>query len=527
MMSEHCNDEAQHVGTPVLEQVHDVPSVRIASAGQQHLPAILLRFLGDHFWLLLFGLCSEGFYLCYLVRQFPLVTHVQELADMGYLSGYSHRGFLAFMLCFSALFGLFLLAWREATRHQQRETLWLILGFGATFALTNIFVYPINAVDMYGYIAESAELFYHHANPLIVAASHYPNDPLIHVAVSFVGGPAPYGPLGIVIDSIPTMVSGHNLLLNMLLLKAFFALFMLTEAYLLYQILLLVKPDLAIAGALAFVWNPYVLLEYVANCHNDIVMMFFVLLALYAVLKGHHTFALFFILLSAFVKYSSLPLIPLFYVYSLTNQATIAQRLTYFWRAIVVFFGVILILFAPFWAGSQTLASAFNTSQFRLFSFSMLLSDMGVGGSKYAGIVIFGMCYLYALWLVVRSKPDLILACFLTMLALLAFAMDYVQAWYLLWPCLLAVLRPRLRISVTMVLLSYAATMIELVHAYFWPWGAYQNASVYAIVNSVVYLVLFGPSIFLLVGCILNDRMMRWRRLSLSQSIWPWHAHIN
>lgn len=471
------------------------------------IPAFL-RFLVDHRWLVLCGLASECFYAFYLVRQFPLVHHEQELVDMGYLNGYSHTGFLTFWICFSLLFALFLLAWHEASRRRSYATLWLVMGFGSLFALTNIFVYPMNAIDIYGYIAESAELIYYHANPLVTAASQYASDPLIHVAGSFVSIPAPYGPLGIVMDAIPTLLAGHSLLANMLLLKSLFAGCLLIETYLLYRILMRYRPELAVAGALALAWNPYVLLETVVNSHNDIVMMLFILLAVYAAIEDHHAIAFLCVLLSAFIKYSSLPLISLFLVYALTHQTTMAQRLAYLLRIGITTIVTVFTLLLPFWAGPQTLASVSNLAQYRLYSFSMLLNDLtplSVGQSQAVGYMFFGCCYLYALWLATRRQSDIFFACFLTSFALLAFAVNYVQVWYLLCPCMLALLMPRLRMYGVVVLLSYAATIGELVHAYIWPWGAYQNASMYALVNSVVYLILFGPVLLLLVLCKLND----------------------
>jgi len=59
------------------------------------------------------------------------------------------------------------------------------------------------------------------------------------------------------------------------------------------------------------------------------------------------------------------------------------------------------------------------------------------------------------------------------------------------------------------LLLAYGATMVELVHPYIWPWGAYQNAGAYAIISSVVYLILFWPSLFLLIGKFSSEIMAR------------------
>jgi hypothetical protein len=82
----------------------------------------------------------------------------------------------------------------------------------------------------------------------------------------------------------------------------------------------------------------------------------------------------------------------------------------------------------------------------------------------------------------------------------LAFGVTYVQVWYIIWPIVFVLLLPGRRAFFVGLLLAYAAIIVELVHAYLWPWGAYANADAFIIVNSVVYLVLSTPTLFYLLG---------------------------
>ena len=54
------------------------------------------------------------------------------------------------------------------------------------------------------------------------------------------------------------------------------------SATLIYLILKQRQPRWAVAGTIAFAWNPLVLLAVAQNGHNDIVMIFFLLAAVWA-----------------------------------------------------------------------------------------------------------------------------------------------------------------------------------------------------------------------------------------------------
>jgi hypothetical protein len=464
----------------------------------------LKGFFVTHFWLITLGLMSECFYLFYLLRTFPLQSSYQGLTDMGIMNSHSYIGFIAFLLIFSLLFGLLILSRRTAFLPQKKSALYLILGFGFLFACTSVFVYPINAIDIFGYIAQSRVLVLYHANPMIVAPAHYTQDSFIYSLGSFVASPLPYGPLSILMEAIPTVFSGSNLLANLLLLKGFSALFLLGSSYIAYQITARIEPKIALATALFLAWNPFMQLEYVINAHNDIIMIFFVLLAILAYINNWHVAALALTLLSSLVKYSTLPLLLIFFIGSIFHYKSAKDRAKYALFAYIVIAVIAALFVLPFWMGPQTFASLAVMTRGPLYSFSMFLNDLTMqkitfDQSEVLGLGIFGGCYLYALWLASRRQVGLLAGCFLCLFALLAFAATYVQPWYIVWACIPASLIPHRTAQQIALLLAYVATMVELIHAYIWPWGAYQNAAAYAIVNSIAYLLLFGPTIFLLI----------------------------
>src|SRR5262249_30986098 len=150
--------------------------------------------------------------------------------------------------------------------------------------------------------------------------------------------------------------------------KFTFSTILIFEAFFIYKILSHIAPRFALSGALALAWNPFALLEYSANSHNDIVMMFFVILAAFVLIKKYHVWALTLITASALVKFASLPLIPLFFFYSFIHQPTWKKKLVYTLESTVASLLLLCATFIPFWAGSQTFQRFLNQTQGQLYS---------------------------------------------------------------------------------------------------------------------------------------------------------------
>jgi len=461
-------------------------------------------WLQSHLWLLLLGIASELVYYFYLLRNFSLMHDYYHLDTMGGIAGYTHTGLLTYLMAFSLLFVLFGFAWWETRRFQDRTTLWIILGFGGIFALTNMFVYPVIAIDIFIYIVHSLMLVQYHANPMIAVPASFPQDPLMQLAGGYIDLPSPYGPFGLLIQALSVAIAGRNILASLLLLKLMFSAMLIISAFFIYKILTPIAPRLALPGALALAWNPFTLFEYSANGHNDIAMMLLIILAVFALSKEHPIWALTLITASALIKFASLPLIPLFFIYSCFHQPTLWKRIVYTVEASISLAALVLSSFAPFWVGPQTLARLFNQLQYKLFSFSMFLCDFSSGyiSSEQAqriGQVLFGICFLYALWISSRNFSRLLKGCCITMFALLAFSAIYVQPWYLIWPFVFAILIPQTRVSLAAILLAYGATLAELGQAYIFAWGPNSDGSI--VINSFFYLIMFFPPVlFLLVS---------------------------
>jgi len=329
------------------------------------------------------------------------------------------------------------------------------------------------------------------------------------MAGGLVGTPSPYGPLAILIDAIPTLIFGRNLLANLLLLKFLFSSCILIEAFLVYKILSHFAPKIALAGALFICWNPQILFEYSANGHNDIVVTLFVSIAVLALVKDRHVLACVLLVASILVKYVTLPLLPLFLLYSIRHQPTHKKHATYFLQAIGVSLLLIILLYLPFWSGLNTLLSLLHEDSIYMASFATMLHDtsamqISLEQGKLIGRIIFGLFYLYALFLSTRSLPDMLRGCFLTLFFLVAFATSKFEIWYAIWPVIFAVFTARKEQSLAAFFLTYGASISVTMYVYIWVWMGVSDRAV-AVIHTMAYLISFAPALLLLCGFALRQ----------------------
>ncbi|HEY4032354.1 MAG TPA: hypothetical protein VGL94_00125 [Ktedonobacteraceae bacterium] len=463
----------------------------------------MLGFVRSHLLLIILGMSCEVFYILYFVRQFSLLKYYSHLYQLtNSLTGTTHAAAAMFFIVFTILFAFFGLAWWEARHLTGRATLYLILGFGGLFALTMAFVYPITAIDIYNYIAENLVLVQYHANPITVPAATFSNDPLITLAGGWTYYPAPYGPLGLIIDALSTQIVGRNLFANLLFIKLMFASMLILEAFLIYKILSRLAPKLALAGALFIAWNPYTLMEFSANGHNDIAMMLFVLLAILALVYDHLVLAFALIVISALVKFATLPLLPLFLIYGIAHQPTMRKRIIYL--ALVIFSTLMLfmLVYAPFWQGIKTLNALQSQDQRYMSSFATMLADTSLGKvtrdqAKWLGRVLFGIIYIYALFLSRKRLPDMLRACFLTLFFFTALAVTNFEVWYAIWPMMFAILIPSTIVSLSMFVFAYGVSLSVIDYIFLASWLGFTEPS-YALANNLAYLMTFMPAILML-----------------------------
>ena len=209
--------------------------------------------------------------------------------------------YLLFILSFFVFYFLFLkLAGKKLLN--QKDLIILV----AITIISLFFSYPaLVSYDIFNYIATAKVSFYYLENPYLIMPIQFVNDPLL-LFMQAANKTALYGPFWILLTSFPFMLGLGQFLITLFNFKLFVAIFYLLTLYLMY------KFSKNTQDLILFALNPLVVFESLVGGHNDIVMMFFAIASLYLFKNKKMLLGLVFLLLSIFIKFASIFLIPVF-----------------------------------------------------------------------------------------------------------------------------------------------------------------------------------------------------------------------
>jgi len=421
------------------------------------------------------AILSGLIYLTIFTLPFPLTKFYNVIPPVDYtkLTNYSPSGFLRYLFGVGALFGLYIWAIRlsisagsDPLSPAKASTPKIELGgqrsvvsgrfiflSSAILALISIFSYPLTAIDLFIYAIRTRGWALYGLQPLTTPPEALPaSDPWLGLAGEWVDAASPYGPLWEWLSLGGFHLSGGNFLAHLFVLKIIGALAYLGSIWFIYQILKRSRPDWAIAGTLAFAWNPLVLFESVQNAHNDIVMVFFLLAAIWLFVHITRVWRLNSILLmllfclllamSILVKFVTVIVVPFFLIVMAMQQPSWTRRVASLALYSSVTTILIIVPMLPFWPGLDNWAVLKASSG----AGRSLLALLVLGLREFSGInsafdlsrnlilLIFALIYLYYLWqtLTGRHLPP-VSSAFFVLFWYVLLAVPVFHAWYLLW----------------------------------------------------------------------------------------------
>lgn len=168
------------------------------------------------------------------------------------------------------------------------------------------FSFPAFSYDIFNYMATARVTFFYKENPYLIMPIEFIGEPML----KFMHAPnkiALYPPFWILLTVVPHFLGGGNILLTVFIFKAFVITFYLGLAWLIWQVSKKNLYSLAF-----FALNPLVIIQTLVSGHNDVVMMFFVLLAFYWLFQKKKIFSFSSLLISVGIKYATFVLLPLF-----------------------------------------------------------------------------------------------------------------------------------------------------------------------------------------------------------------------
>lgn len=281
-------------------------------------------------WLLGNALVSESVYLAATVR-LPWWKHARAPASWRrLLDGSQNTAACAgeaggFGACIAGV-SLLLLAYVGCLHAARREvnSAKMVWAGALLFSVTLVWLLPMTS-DLLGYLGQARLMTDLGMNPLLNAVAESPSARMFQsYNTVYSATPSNYGPAWILLASVGTL-GRNDSILGLLYLKLIGLAAYLCSVWLLSSILAVTKPQMAGKGMVLFAWNPLVLLMAVGDGHNDVVMMALVLLVMWLSLHRRWVLAAATLVLSIWVKYVSVILLPLFLLYAFRSEGRVAR----------------------------------------------------------------------------------------------------------------------------------------------------------------------------------------------------------
>jgi alpha-1,6-mannosyltransferase len=360
---------------------------------------------------------------------------------------------VAFVIATLLLFALFAaLLRRFRWDPPARDTRILAIVFPVAFNVLLVFVPPSTSIDLLSYVSHGYIATDLDGNPHLVPSSGVAQTPLGADLMRYGWRPvhpaSPYGPLWTRVEAAAVVIDGAGG--QLVALKLVVVAASLGSALLIWRILGDVRPEHQFVGTLAYLWNPLIVVEVAAEGHNDSLMVFFVLLALFLTIRGRASSGFGAMFLGVLTKYVPLLFVPIQLLYSWRTRPSakgFAKQ-----PAAGVAAAVILatVLFGGLWAGSRTFdavraaaepGSSGSTRTMVELAFSRIGSGTVEAIVDVAVIIAFAIFVGVVAWFV-QGKDDLLRACAIVSLAYLFVASPSYWPWYAVLPVALLAVAP-------------------------------------------------------------------------------------
>jgi hypothetical protein len=384
-----------------------------------------------------------------------------------------------------ALFALYALAYRWVRGAATGLSLRFILLTTALFSLPLVLTFPVNATDVYRYFVRGRVTAVYGLSPFSFPPAAFPSDPYVSLAGEWAEATSPYGPVWELVAGGVTALSGGNVQSALCLFKGLGALVHLAAAALLWLALRDAPPARRTARTLLWAWNPALLLISVVDGHNDVLMLFWLLLGTLLVGRGRYgqrslsstVAGLVVMTLAPLTKLAGLLPLPLFYLAVLRQLPDARTRIRLLGASGLGTSLVAVLAFVPFARSAGTLLESVRRLQqeaagaggFSPIALAVLAARRLNLTFDLADAVLLagGLFALFALWCLwralrgtspVRATADLFGA-------YLVQAANY-RIWYAAWPFAWLLLEEdsaagRLAAGTTLLLTSQLSVLIH------------------------------------------------------------------
>jgi hypothetical protein len=390
----------------------------------------------------------------------------------------------------------------------QRWLLGCVLFFAALFSATMVFAPLTNTVltqDLLlsGLYGRMVALY--HVNPYVTTPTVFAQD-FFQQALK-TRQVASFGPVWIDISMLATLFAQNNLAKELLTFRLIGLVAHLLNCFFLWAILGQIKPEQRFSTVLLYAWNPLFLLLGVAQPHQELVLILFLLLSVFFFAHNGFLQGWIFLLLAVLCNLLYLLLVPIFVMILVKRSRLFSagRRFLGLFGMMAVAGLVAVLVYLPYWPGwgiqgaMQNVLQDFlpNTAQNSLDSALLhlpaplpapLLWILAPHHWAAASLIVIGCFLLFSLWLADTLEMVLFFTSWLMLLAV--FLLPVYWPWYVLVPLVLALASANNRTHALVLVLIPGALLCY----YFLQWQAIWSGL--ALVCLGLPVVLWGWAFF-------------------------------
>ncbi|MEA2064731.1 MAG: hypothetical protein U9O66_00330, partial [Patescibacteria group bacterium] len=436
------------------------------------------------------------FFYCALMELFFLLLAFIEFPLRKIFSDYSisPRNPIILLYLFFIFAGLLLsyfLIYKIALKNKDllKENFKIIVFFFILFQITLLIIPPLGSSDIYNYIFRAKVLTHYHQNPFLTAPINFPDDPFfILTQPRAVSVPLLYGPLWLIISVIPTILSNNIIFLGILFFKLLAILFNIGTCFLIFKIIKQIKPDYKYLGTMLYGFNPLILFEIANNGHNDIAMMFFVVLSIFIWLKKKYYLSLILLICSVLIKFVTILLLPIFVLITLNKFNKLNLKVKFFINSIIIFCAIMALnyfligatpdMFLGIDRQFETISSAYMS----FIPMALIVITKGaniilIKKISYAVFIILYLSFLGVIFFKKKSGFSNLIKCYFIVFLLYFLTANFsFMQWYFLWMLPFVVILGRYKVATlitTFALISYSFFIYFFSYLFLILWAAY------------------------------------------------------
>jgi hypothetical protein len=385
--------------------------------------------------------------LAIYILVFTLPINILQLYNRTGLDGHvlKDAGFPAYLRMILAFAGLAIcyVVGLRAVRQTGSRAAWIIVIAGTlAFIGVLLFMAPFDALDIYDNIFHGRIVGIYGGNPFRQLIADFPKDPFYKYP-RWKTSPSAYGPLWEMLAGLTARLAGDGVIANILAFKALPGIFHLASMAVVILYLRRTAPEHIFAGALLLGWNPVVLYETWGNGHNDITMIFWILLAAMWISRERYTLATLSLVAGTLVKFIPVLLIPIVLLAGYRSLEKWLPRLKFLLKTSLASLLMVAVVYFPFWNGFASFSIGRRMKMFTTSIPAVIyqLLRPRLGFSESARLVSLGALGLLAVFIVYKTfRVKVQLPSFdfpQTAFSILAFYLMvtclWFQQWYSLW----------------------------------------------------------------------------------------------